>query len=120
MVARRFGTMPDDPMPDDPKAAGTPPASQPQSPATLPWPVAEWLRREGAVMKGAPFSFAVSVIIFGVGIFVIEQWHYSGIIQAKDATITQKDAQIATVSSERDSVKDDNQRLARDNEQLRT
>ena len=93
------------------------------APAELPWYIA-WIRKEKATVTGAPFSFVSCVLICtvlaSVSIFTINQWHYSGTITAKDATIVQKDAAIATITAEKDSFKDANERLDRVNQQLRT
>ncbi len=93
------------------------------APAELPWYIA-WIRKERATVTGAPFSFVSCVLICtvlaSVSIFTIEQWHYSGTITANDATIVQKDAAIATITAEKDALKDANERLDRVNQELRT
>jgi hypothetical protein len=107
-----------------------PPAGKMPEPQTdLPWYIA-MVRKEKATVKGAPISFATCVIIctalLGIGIFTIDQWHYSGTISEKDSTIIRKDADlgqkddtIRTISEERDAANRENDKLHKDNEWLR-
>jgi hypothetical protein len=114
-----------------PETKSTDPAAakSPEPAAELPWYIAQ-IKKEKSTMKGAPFSFVICVIIcttlLGIGIFTVDQWHYSGTIAEKEATIEQKDANlgqkdetIRTISEERDSANRNNDKLARDNEWLR-
>ena len=62
------------------------------------------IKSEGQVIKNAPIAFFSFVAIAGFAVFLGVDWHYSGTISEKDATIAQKDETIRTVSEERDSI----------------
>ena len=85
--------------------------------------ILDHFRAEGQTIKGAPFAFGSCLLICSVVIFLgigwAEEWHYSGVISEKDATIAQKDETIRTVSEERDGVNRANEKLQHDNDWLR-
>ena len=84
----------------------------------------ELLRTEGQVIKGAPVAFCSCVLVLitiaSIASFYIEERHYVGIIAEKDAAIVAKEATTSTVAAERDSFKNFNEKLSRENDQLRT
>jgi hypothetical protein len=53
--------------------------------------IVDLLKSEGQVIRQAPYSFCLCVLILGVLIFLVigslYQWHFSGIISQEDATI---------------------------------
>jgi len=81
-------------------------------------PVVEFIYSEWRTVKSVAFWIAVALAT--VAVFYFNERHYAGIISEKDATITQKDATIATVLAEKETFEDENGRLARENDQLRT
>ena len=92
--------------------------------ATKIHPIVEFFHKEWRVVKSPSFWIAIGII--AIGLFWLEERHYSGTIAEKDATISRKDAElgqkdetIRTVSEERDSANRENDKLTRDNEWLR-
>jgi hypothetical protein len=70
----------------------TPPAIKPPDSPTKIHPVVDFLWKEWRVIKSP--SFWIAIGIASIGLFFIEQWHYTGTIAEKDATIQ---AQVATI-----------------------
>jgi hypothetical protein len=64
-------------------------------------------------------NFLIHIACFAAGCILILFLYEKFIIPGKDATLAQKDETIRTVSSERDSIKREFDRLSTENEQLR-
>jgi hypothetical protein len=67
------------------------------------WAYQKW-QKEKRVVKGAPISFCICLLIVTVFLVIPAVWwlensHYAGIIEAQQATILEKDATIQNVSS---------------------
>ena len=77
--------------------------------------VLDHFRTEGRVIKQAPFAFASCVLICAFGIFcgvvALEEWHYTGTISEKDATIEQEGATITRLSNDLGDAKQENENL---------
>jgi hypothetical protein len=52
------------------------------------------LQREAPVITGAPFSFAIAVLIVGVIIHLFTRWHYKALLTQKDEQLKTKDERI--------------------------
>src|SRR6266850_2307599 len=79
----------------------------------------ERIQKGWPAIKRSPWHFigAVAVLV-GVGWLVISL-HYAMVMQAKDAELGQKNETIRTISEERDKANRENEKLAKQVEQLR-
>jgi hypothetical protein len=66
--------------------------------------VAEYLQKEGRVIKDAPIAFLVGVAFLGVVIFAVLDWHYSGEVATQSATIENQKSHIAVLEEENKGV----------------
>jgi hypothetical protein len=62
--------------------------------------IAEYLQKEGRVIKDAPAAYIVGVAILGGVIFAVLDWHYREEIANKDSTIQTQQARIGTLEGE--------------------
>jgi len=70
----------------------------------------EHLKKNWRVIRGVPFLSCLAVV--ALGIFFLIDWHYRGVLDAKEAT-------IRTVAEERDKANRDNEKLSKQIEALR-
>jgi len=80
-------------------------------------PLVEFLCREWRVLKSVSFYIAVAVV--GIGIFWLQERHYSQTIIAKDAAIGTKEATITEILNERDFGNRENDKLSKQIEECK-
>src|ERR1017187_8472782 len=103
-------------MPKNHGISPTPPAKPPDG-NTVVHELVNFLWKEGHLLKSP--SFYIAVLMAAIGAFAVSKWHFSGIIEEKEATITQKEATITTISLQRDSIRDEKITLERENDSLK-
>jgi predicted RNA-binding protein Jag len=66
--------------------------------------IAEYLQKEGRVIKGAPVAFGVGVALVGAVVFGLLDWHYSAEVRTQAATIENQKSHIAVLEEENKGV----------------
>src|SRR5258708_36675746 len=73
--------------------------------------ILDHFEKEKKVLKGAPFAFLGGVLIAAAieftGFLMVMTWHYSGIIDAKDGTIQEKETFNEGLTKENAKLRDD-------------
>lgn len=69
----------------------------------------QWASRltdEWAVIRHAPISFVIAVLVLGTGLWFVLSWSYDSRLAGKDAQIASSDGQIALLTRQRDDYRD--------------
>lgn len=73
--------------------------------------IIEHFKKEGKVIKEAPFAFAVSVLFIGIIAFLIAEYHESGVSEQKDATIKRAESDRDSFKEKMDEANSENAKL---------